>query len=844
MKKLLLLLILSFFSTQGLAASCPDGSEPVKSVSADGTYFVYNCGGSNEQTSSSSTANSTNANSNIKAVAGIDIENDPNIEFFTPPLRPTILAKIFMYAGLGWQMADFNNDGYSDVLYRGAMNPDNYNPTGEDTSGTCGGEDCTGDKPLPALFLGDADKRLTYSPELIIDNREDSGMSGARQILVADYNNDNILDFYIADHGIGTHDGVRDSYFLSQPNGTWLESSKTHLSHSNFVVFDHGGATGDIDNDGDMDVVITELASQTRGTAFWCLINNGTGFLKKRPCGGTGAAGLELADIDGDGDLDALVGAHEHDKYNRNFTGIVWNDGKGNFPKHNTTPLPQHKNKWGTIPEVSASDLDNDGDLDIVYSRAGVLYVGTAIQIIENLGNKKFKDHGIFPLVEAPADFIPTNEGNEWNDFIGAIKFRDLDKDGDNDIYLMSSGSTKTNGMVLLNHGDFSFELQQPSTNTYHSNLFSNLLSTQSGVRFEGEDSFTPFDSPIPLAASGALLMGFNDLVYSQTGNGNPLVKTRVHIKFGGHDISTNMAIQWHPKPKFMAARFSFYPQDWGGAKKIYKFGNNGKFIGTPEANDNYKDAMDELGIYAVLKDVQTKVMIILEALDKQKATYFAQEKAKVAAAKAKRLAEEKRIEEEKLAADQRRKEKNDAMKAELAADISRIKAEVAAEVAAAKAKRITEEKRIAEETAIIAAEEQAVLDELAEFEAELEAELLEENKSSPLFDGRYSFDLFRYHDDEDWQELGNGFVEIKNGEIMIDKDNSDLKTGSTDLYDTFSGQVNKNGKVSASVELDILGAGVDRSEVYHLNGQINEKVWGDSPREDFFRVYMLLVKK
>jgi len=45
MKKLFLLLILSFFSTQGYAGSCPDGSEPVKSVSADGTYFVYNCGG-------------------------------------------------------------------------------------------------------------------------------------------------------------------------------------------------------------------------------------------------------------------------------------------------------------------------------------------------------------------------------------------------------------------------------------------------------------------------------------------------------------------------------------------------------------------------------------------------------------------------------------------------------------------------------------------------------------------------------------------------------------------------------------------------------------------------------
>ena len=43
MKKLLLLLILSFFSTQGLAASCPYGSEPTKTLSVDGTYYEYKC---------------------------------------------------------------------------------------------------------------------------------------------------------------------------------------------------------------------------------------------------------------------------------------------------------------------------------------------------------------------------------------------------------------------------------------------------------------------------------------------------------------------------------------------------------------------------------------------------------------------------------------------------------------------------------------------------------------------------------------------------------------------------------------------------------------------------------
>ena len=54
MRKLLIILILSFFSAQGYAAGCPDGSEPVKSISADDTYFVYNCGGGGNENQSSS----------------------------------------------------------------------------------------------------------------------------------------------------------------------------------------------------------------------------------------------------------------------------------------------------------------------------------------------------------------------------------------------------------------------------------------------------------------------------------------------------------------------------------------------------------------------------------------------------------------------------------------------------------------------------------------------------------------------------------------------------------------------------------------------------------------------
>ena len=201
MKKLFLLLILSFFSAQSLAGSCPDGTEPVKSISDDGTYFVFNCGGSNTSNSSASSKKVA------KALAGIDIENDPNIDFFKPPLEPYPTDLMYFYGRI-WQIADYNNDGFSDVLYVGAMKPSNFisfTMFADEGDGEveCGdGDKCTGTQPLPSLFLGDADGNLTYSPHLLIDNREIPGMSLGGQLLVADYNNDDTLDFYITDTGI------------------------------------------------------------------------------------------------------------------------------------------------------------------------------------------------------------------------------------------------------------------------------------------------------------------------------------------------------------------------------------------------------------------------------------------------------------------------------------------------------------------------------------------------------------------------------------------------------------------------------------------------------------------
>ena len=206
MNKLILLLALSFFSIQGFAAGCPDGSEPVKSVSADGTYFVFNCGGGNEQSSSSNKTSKVDS-----AKSGISIENDPNIDFFKPLTKPFPTEYLYSW-GFMWRIADFNNDGLADVIYIGTMNLSN-------NSIQCTYQVCSlqqidnADKPQPVLYLGDADGNLYNSLELLIDNRDNKGIALGRQLLIADYNDDKVLDIYIADHASAISYGYRHSYY-------------------------------------------------------------------------------------------------------------------------------------------------------------------------------------------------------------------------------------------------------------------------------------------------------------------------------------------------------------------------------------------------------------------------------------------------------------------------------------------------------------------------------------------------------------------------------------------------------------------------------------------------------
>ena len=115
-------------------------------------------------------------------------------------------------------------------------------------------------------------------------------------------------------------------------------------------------------------------------------------------------------------------------------------------------------------------------------------------------------------------------------------------------------------------------------------------------------------------------------------------------------------------------------------------------------------------------------------------------------------------------------------------------------------------------------------------------------DKKSKLFDGEYKFKLYRSSEDGKNKKIGNGKLAIKNGQLTFFIKSSKLKTGPKDHYETAKININPNGELNGSIKLDIL-SGKDRSEVYYFKGMLNDKIWGVSPDESFFKVFIKIKK-
>jgi hypothetical protein len=113
--------------------------------------------------------------------------------------------------------------------------------------------------------------------------------------------------------------------------------------------------------------------------------------------------------------------------------------------------------------------------------------------------------------------------------------------------------------------------------------------------------------------------------------------------------------------------------------------------------------------------------------------------------------------------------------------------------------------------------------------------------ETTDVFDGRYSFTMSRFNANDGSKRIGKGYIDINNGIMTVAKEGRKLDTGSTDLFDSFTGQIDKNGNVSSFVKINVL---TGKSHLFEVNliGAKDDQLQGKW--DHYFDVILKLGKK
>ena len=186
---------------------------------------------------------------------------------------------------------------------------------------------------------------------------------------------------------------------------------------------------GDVDGDGDLDAIVANGRHWPQQN--YLFLNQGRGkFSVMRPLENERATSYacELADLDGDGDLDLAVG-------NDMALGqILLNDGAGNFELKGSFGKP------ASVRSLTVADIDGDGDNDILATCRGMQN-----QIYLNAGD---------------ASFTAGPPYGTRNDSTIDVAVADINQDGHNDLILANRDQQPS--AILLNDGKLGFGKQLP----------------------------------------------------------------------------------------------------------------------------------------------------------------------------------------------------------------------------------------------------------------------------------------------------------------------------------------------------------------------------------------------
>lgn len=235
----------------------------------------------------------------------------------------------------GVSLADFNGDGYKDVVAIHAYDDIEIyfnNGTGDGTFNTT------------AQHYGNAD-RARFGVQ-VVDIENDGDMDFLT------------VPFYSESWGIEVWKNNGAGVFTLVQDNIGSHSPGEEL------------AVGDLNNDGYMDIF---YPSQWEIQIF---LNDGTGFFVANgqdEIEASSGEDVSLADFDNDGDLDAAVAK------NTSSAKQIWiNDGEGNFTDSGQELTTEY------TKGVATGDIDNDGDMDIFYACG---YSELEVWLNDGLGN-------------------------------------------------------------------------------------------------------------------------------------------------------------------------------------------------------------------------------------------------------------------------------------------------------------------------------------------------------------------------------------------------------------------------------------------------------------------------
>ena len=283
------------------------------------------------------------------------------------------------------------------------------------------------------------------------EHAEEAGLVGKAGMgcLFGDFDNDGDPDLYI----------VRDGWYGASPNSLYRNEGNgtfADIGSTSGVADEGSGFTtcwGDLDNDGNLDLVVTNGVTGD-GTPNRLYLGDGQGQFKDvgeeagiRPGRSIGSA---LGDYDNDGDLDLYVA---------NFSGIntfYRNDGELNDDDVVFTDVTQ---KTRTQLPVGGYftfffDFDNDGDLDLFCSE---LSDYTAVVYSEVNGRTRLdRNRPSLYRNEADGTFADVTYRTGLGRSFGTtgVHYGDFNNDGYPDIYLGNGGEEMTRfeaDVLLLN---------------------------------------------------------------------------------------------------------------------------------------------------------------------------------------------------------------------------------------------------------------------------------------------------------------------------------------------------------------------------------------------------------